>query len=304
MRTLPFLHHFGVAITAFAIVTTTVACGNKSQTSAAAEHNHTDSPAQDSIKDDTKFPPAAEHALDRLRASSRHGEYVMIPISKKDSIRAWVVFPERNTPAPVVVVAHEIYGLTTWIRSVADQLAAEGFLAIAPDLVSLQKVPGSPDSAADHDGYVKAVSALRDTDIQKYLTATIKYASSLSAATKKVGIVGFCRGGGMAFMYAGVTPSLNAAVVYYGTSPAPQALDSIKAPVLGLYAGNDARVNGTIPLADSTMKALRKTFEHFTYDGAGHGFLRQQGGADGANLEATKQAWPATIAWFRRYLEG
>lgn len=110
--------------------------------------------------------------------------------------------------------------------------------------------------------------------------------------------------GGGSFAHAAHSPSLGAAVVYYGVSPARERLSGVKAPVLGLYGGNDARVNATIPAADSALRAMGKTYSHNIYGGAGHGFLRQQSGANGANLTATQQAWPATIAWFKRYLEG
>ncbi len=91
--------------------------------------------------------------------------------------------------------------------------------------------------------------------------------------------------------------------MYYGVSPDPARLTSVRAPVLGLYGENDARVNATVPAADSTMKALGKTYEHTAFTGAGHGFLRNQSGQNGANLAAAKDAWPRTVAWFRKYLE-
>ena len=91
-------------------------------------------------------------------------------------------------------------------------------------------------------------------------------------------------------------------MVYYGPSPEPAALASVRAPVLGLYGGNDARVNSTVPAVDSAMKAMKKTFEPHFFEGAGHGFLRQQDGQNGANLKATQQAWPLTVAFFRKHL--
>jgi carboxymethylenebutenolidase len=96
-------------------------------------------------------------------------------------------------------------------------------------------------------------------------------------------------------------PELDAAVVYYGTSP-ESGYDRIQAPVLGLYGGADNRVNATIPAAEEAMKALGKGYEPHVYEGAGHGFLRQQSGQEGANLRATEQAWPRTVAFFREHL--
>jgi carboxymethylenebutenolidase len=219
-----------------------------------------------------------------------------------DSIRAFVVYPERKTKAPVVVVVHEIYGLSPWIRGVADQLAADGFIAIAPDLLTSKNLPNSTDSVSAEQA-VAAIGTLNQDDVQRWLTAAANYAMNLPSAVKKYGIVGYCWGGGVSFAHAVHSPSLGASVVYYGTSPDSAALPSVKAPVLGLYGGRDARVNATIPRADSILRKLGRTYEPHIFEGAGHGFLRQQGGQNGANLTATQQAWPATIAWFRRYLD-
>lgn len=249
------------------------------------------------------LPADAEHAMERLNSSPRHGEWVTVSRSPTDSIRAWVVYPERKTKAPVVIVIHEIYGLSTWVRAVADQLAADGFIAIAPDLLTMKPRTAGSDTLTQQE----ASAAIRNLDpawVQQQIDAVAKYGMALPAAQPRYGVVGYCWGGGVSFAHAAHSPSLGAAVVYYGVSPAPERLSSVKAPVLGLYGGNDARVNATIPPADSALRAMGKTYVHNSYDGAGHGFLRQQTGANGANMTATQQAWPATIAWFKRYLEG
>jgi carboxymethylenebutenolidase len=197
----------------------------------------------------------------------------------------------------------EIFGLSPWIRGVADQLAADGYIAIAPDFLSPQadKPYGWPDSVSMQDG-IAATSNLNPDNVQRWIDAAAQYAMAQPAALKKYGVVGFCWGGGQAFLHAVHSPTLSAAVVYYGTSPTAAQLASVRAPVLGFYGGNDARVTTTVPPADSTMQAMHKTFEPHVYAGAGHGFLRQQSGENGANLKATQQAWPATLAWFRQYL--
>jgi len=249
------------------------------------------------------FPADAEHAMERLNSSPRHGEWAVIKTSPTDSIRAWVVYPERKTKAPVVVVIHEIFGLSTWVRAVADQLAADGFIAIAPDLLTMKPRTAASDTLTQQE----ASTAIRTLDpawVQQQIDAVAKYGMALPAAQPRYGIVGFCWGGGVSFAHAAHSPSLGASVVYYGVSPSADRLSAVKAPVLGLYGGNDARVNATIPPADSALRAMGKTYAHNAYDGAGHGFLRQQTGANGANMTATQQAWPATIAWFKRYLEG
>ncbi len=271
--------------------------------SAANDHSDHDSAvrgASVSVPSNESLPADAAGARARLASSPRHGEWVSYK-SGADSIRAWLVYPERKDKAPVVVVIHEIYGLTPWVRAVADQLAEAGYIAIAPDLLTMKGLPNATDSVPA-DLATAAIRSLATDDVQRYLDATASYAMALPAAQKKYGIVGFCWGGGASFQHAVHSPSLAALVVYYGVSPATESLVSVKAPVLGLYGGSDARVGATVPPADSAMKALGKQFAHYSYEGAAHGFLRQQSGQAGANLTATQQAWPATIAWFRRYL--
>ena len=131
------------------------------------------------------------------------------------------------------------------------------------------------------------------------LNATRDYGIKLPAANGKSATIGFCWGGGTSFRYATEQPELNAAVVYYGTSPDTASLEKVKAPVAGFYGGNDARVNNTIKPAEDKMKQLNKPYTPHVYDGAGHGFLRQQDGQNGANKKATEQAWPETIKFLR-----
>jgi len=245
--------------------------------------------------------PAASDAPAQLTASPRHGEWVTVSTGPGDSVRAWVVYPERTTKAPVVVVVHEIFGLSPWIRSVADQLAADGFVAIAPDFLTMKNVPGSPENP-DGQAARAAIQTLDMDDVHRQISAVAQYAMGLPAAEPRYGIVGFCWGGAVSFEHAVRSPSLGASVVYYGTSPRPARLASVRAPVLGLYGSDDARVNATVPAADSAMKALGKTYRAIFYEGAGHGFLRQQDGREGKNLAAARAAWPETIAWFRTHL--
>jgi carboxymethylenebutenolidase len=239
----------------------------------------------------------------RLAASPRHGEWVKIGTGVGgDSVRAWVVYPERKDKAPVVLVVHEIFGLSPWVRGVADQLAADGFIAIAPDLLTGLRADGYLDDKPDTArALIRTLPAAQN---ESRLDALARYGMSLPAATQKYGIVGYCWGGSAVWNHAvHAGRRLSAGVVYYGTSPAPQLIaDSVRAPILGLYGGNDARVNATIPGADSTMKAVGRPFTTMIYEGAGHGFLRQQDGQAGANMTATRDAWPRTIAFFREKL--
>jgi carboxymethylenebutenolidase len=247
------------------------------------------------------LPAGAADAEARLKSSPRHGEWVTVKTSPSDSVIAWVVYPERRTKAPVVIVIHEIFGLSTWIRAVADQLAADGFIAIAPDLLTMKRT-GDLTSEWQRDSAVAAIRTLKREDVQRDLDAVAAHGMSLPAAEKKYGVVGFCWGGSTSFAHAVHAPGLGASVVYYGSSPEAAELASVKAPVLGLYGGEDARVNSTIPRADSALKALGRTYEHHEFAGAGHGFLRQQDGQNGANMQATREAWPKTVGWFKKHL--
>jgi carboxymethylenebutenolidase len=247
------------------------------------------------------LPAGAEEALARVQNSPRHGEWQMIR-SGSDSIRAWVVYPERAERAPVVLVVHEIFGLSHWIRGVADQLAADGFIAIAPDLLTMKGLPADAQGATDADAARAAIRELTRADVHRHLKAVADWGMALPAALPSYGIVGFCWGGSTSFTHAIEAPDLGAAVVYYGSSPPVAELSRIRAPVLGLYGGDDERVNATVPPADSAMRALGRTFRPHMYEGAGHGFLRQQDGRGSANMRATEQAWPATLAWFREHL--
>ncbi len=247
------------------------------------------------------LPASDDTARARLNASPRHGEWVKVE-SGGDTINAWVVYPERSDPAPVVLVIHEIYGLTDWIRSVADQLAAEGYIAIAPDILTGKGPGGGGTESVDRDGAVALVRGLDRGEVVVRLNATAQYANSLPAAQDTLAVIGFCWGGRTSFAYAAAQPNLSAAVVYYGTSPSAEALARIQAPVLALYGGDDARVNKTIPAAETEMKRLGKSYQPEIYDGAGHGFLRAQEGRDGANMRASERAWPETIGFLRREL--
>ncbi|MEX1184158.1 MAG: dienelactone hydrolase family protein [Gemmatimonadota bacterium] len=248
------------------------------------------------------LPAGAADAQQRLAASPRHGEWAMIPTGGADSIRAWVVYPERSTPAPVVLVVHEIFGLSNWIRGVADQLAADGFVAIAPDLMTAHNLPA--DAAGDpiRDQATATIRTLDPDVYHRQLLAIGTWGMALPAASDSYGIVGFCWGGSASFRHAVESSRVGAAVVYYGSSPDPADLPRVRAPVLGLYGGDDARVNATVAPADSAMKALDKAFAYHMFEGAGHGFLRQQDGRP-ENLVASQRAWPLTVEFFRQHLD-
>jgi carboxymethylenebutenolidase len=253
---------------------------------------------------DASIPPSEAQAKAALETSPRHGEYVDVKMpSGGTPIRTWISYPERKDKAGVVIVIQEVYGLTDWIRGVADQLAKEGFIAVAPDMISgLGPGGGGTESVASRDDAVKLVRAIAPEEATKRLNAVRDWAMKLPASNGKTATVGFCWGGGRSFAYAAAQPGLNGAVVYYGSSPEAAELATIQAPVVGFYGADDARINATIPPTEAEMKKLGKPYEPNTYEGAGHGFLRDQEGREGANLKATRQAWPRTLAFLKERL--
>jgi carboxymethylenebutenolidase len=193
-------------------------------------------------------------------------------------VSAFVVFPEVKNKATSVLVIHEIFGMSDWVLSLTDQLAEAGFVAIAPDLLSGMGPNGGGTSeirAADSNAVGKAIRDLPPDQITADLNAVADYVSKLPAANGKLAVTGYCWGGSQSFRYATNNPKLKAAFVFYGSAPEiKEDLARIKTPVYGFYAGNDARINATLPKTMEVMKELGKTYEPVTYDGAGHGFMR------------------------------
>jgi carboxymethylenebutenolidase len=293
------------SLTTVAVVVAAAACTRPTpQQDVHAEHaNVPAAGASMSMASDASLPAGATDVASRVARSPRHGEWAMIRTGPSDSVRAWVVYPERATKAPVVVVVHEIFGLSTWVRGVADQPAADGFIAIAPDLLTGKATAAPGSDTLTQQAATTAIRTLASADVQRQLAAVGQYGMALPAAEKRYGTVGFCWGGSTSFMHAVLSPpGLGASVVYYGTSPADSLLSRVKVPVLGLYGGEDARVDATVPSAETVMRSLGKIFEPHTFVGAGHGFLRQQDGQNGANLAAARQAWPLTVGFFRTHL--
>jgi carboxymethylenebutenolidase len=221
-------------------------------------------------------PPAPNWAKQALEQSPRHREWVNVKAGNR-TVSAFVVYPEVKNRATAVVVIHEIFGMSDWVQEEADELAAAGTIAIAPDLLSGMgpKGGGTSDFAADNNAIAKAIRDLPPDQITSDLNAVADYVSKLPAANGKVAVAGFCWGGGQSFRFATNRPSLAAAFVFYGPGPeSPEAIAAIQAPVYGFYAGNDARIGATVPKTQELMKAAGKTYDVVTYEGAGHGFMR------------------------------
>jgi carboxymethylenebutenolidase len=231
----------------------------------------------------------AKQALDK---SPRHGEWVQLKHDNR-TVQAFIVYPETKGKAPAVVVIHEIFGLTDWARSVADQLAAQGYIAIAPDLLSGDGPNGGGSSAFPSvDDARKAVAGLNADTVTADLNAAADYVKKLPSSNGKIAVAGFCWGGGQSFRFATNRKDLSAAFVFYG--PPPEDLTSITAPVYGFYGGNDNRIDSTIPATQEAMKKAGKKYDPVTYEGAGHGFMRageDPTDTNPANKKARTEAW-------------
>jgi carboxymethylenebutenolidase len=235
---------------------------------------------------------AQDWAKQTLEKSPRHQEWVQI---KHDNrvVQAFVVYPESKQKAPVVIVIHEIFGLSDWARSVADKLAAEGYIAIAPDLLSGMGPNGGKSSDFPSvDAAREANSKLDPDQVTADLNAVADYAKKIPAANGKLAVSGFCWGGAQAFRFATNRKDLSAAFSFYGQPPKEVA--TITAPVYGFYAGNDARIDAMVPEAVEAMKKAGKKYETVTYEGAGHGFMRageDPNNTNPANKTAHDQGW-------------
>ncbi|HXE58377.1 MAG TPA: dienelactone hydrolase family protein [Gemmatimonadales bacterium] len=231
------------------------------------------------------------------RRPTTHGEWVFIRNRSGDSLRAYVAYPERKDPAPGVIVIHELFGLTAWEPTVADRLAGAGYVAIVPDLLSSRFgiTPADPDSGR------KLTARLDRQAVGVDLDAAAAYLRTLPAVRKEaLGTIGFCWGGAIAFWYATVNPTLEAAVVCYGSAPDSAALARIRAPVLGVYGEDDARINADLDRVTRQMQALGKRFEHDIYPGTGHGFLKP--GRRGSDGPQAARAWDRVLGFFRTHL--
>ncbi|MHB0959419.1 MAG: dienelactone hydrolase family protein [Pirellulaceae bacterium] len=239
-------------------------------------------------------PPERLPPGERLEKTPRHHEWVDATTVAGNKIRSLLVFPEVKEPVTAVVVIHENRGLNEWARSLTDQVAECGYVAIAPDLLS-GKGPegGGTDSFATGDDARTALYALSDQEVREALDAATQKVRDLEATTDKVVVIGFCWGGGKAFDYAAHNENISAACVFYGSAPAKEVLQKIKVPVYGFYGGNDFRITGEVPAVRDAMKQWEKTFDPVVYEGAGHGFMRagEESTASEANRQGRDEAW-------------
>jgi carboxymethylenebutenolidase len=238
---------------------------------------------------------AQDWAKERIDKSPRHIEWVKVNHDNRD-VNCTIAYPESKDKATAVIVIHEIFGLTDWVRGVSDQLAEAGYIAMSPDLLSgMADGGGGTPEITKGGGDVRAkIQALPPDQITADLNAVADYLAKLPSCNGKVVVCGFCWGGGQTFRYATNNKDLKAAFVFYGPGPTSETeIAKINCPVYGFYGGNDMRINATIPKTTELMKAANKTYEPVTYEGAGHGFMRagEQPNAEPANKKARDEAW-------------
>ncbi len=236
---------------------------------------------------------AQQWAKAKLEQSGRHREYVTLTHDGRN-VNTFVVYPEIKDKAPVVLLVHEIFGLSDWMKLEADELAAKGYIVVVPDLVSGVGPNGGGTDAlfatsGSTDPVVKAVTSQSDTQVMADLDAAADYGKKLPSASGKLLVAGFCWGGGKTFAFATHRSDLSAAFVFYGPPPPAADMAKINAPTYGFYAGNDARIGATLPQTVTDMKTAGKRYEPVTYDGAGHGFMRAGQAPDAK--PADQKAW-------------
>jgi carboxymethylenebutenolidase len=238
------------------------------------------------------FASAQDWAKATLEKSPRHREWVTIKHDGR-SVETFVVYPESKSKTPVVLIIHEIFGMTDWVQDLADQVAAAGYIAVAPDLLSGMGPNGGRSGDFAEGKTMEAVSHLNPDQVTADLNAAADYAMKIPASSGKLFVGGFCWGGSQSFRFATNRGDLAAAFVFYGGPPDKDAMTRIKAPVYGFYAGNDARIGATIPDTVAQMKAAGKAYDIVTYEGAGHGFMRSGEAPDAkdADKKARAEAW-------------
>ncbi len=197
---------------------------------------------------------------------------------------------------PAVIVIHENRGLNAHIRDVARRMALEGFLALAPD--ALSPLGGTPP---EEDKAVKMLGSLNAAETAARLAAAVPYLARHAESTGKVGVVGFCWGGGMVNRVAAAGTTLNAAVSYYGAQLPAAEVPRITAPLLLHYASEDQRINAGIPDFEAALKANGKIYEIYMYEGAQHAFNNDTNAAR-YNKEAAELAWGRTVRFLKKYL--
>lgn len=304
---------------AFVVIVST-ACHQQPSTDDHTSHMSMPAPTATTGQGALGLPASNNAAANRIAASPRRGEWIKLPFQagSKDTIMAWIVYPSAaRAKSPVVVIVHDITGLSTWARSVADQAAAEGFIAVSPDFTSrLRGVPSTAELSRDSAG--KLMAMVNSGERSRIIGAVASYAMSQPSAEPRYAVIGYCWGGGTVFMHVvnGGVNGFAGGVAFYGLPymngavPDNDSLSKIRVPVMLFNGSKDPRISAAMPAIDSTMKVLGKNYVSTNYGGAAHGFMRSQDdpkaardpAEEAANLAATKDAWPRTVAFLKKNL--
>ncbi len=216
------------------------------------------------------------------------------------SITASLSLPSDSGPAPGVIVIHENRGLNDHTRDVARRLAAAGYVALAPDLLSRKGGTAATDSP-DHARTLIREIAVEEA-IQDLLAGHEYLKKRPELRGQKVGSVGFCWGGARSFLLATADSELAASVIFYGSTPEHQKLDAIECPVLGFYGELDRRITSKVEETAQAMKSRNKSYEYKIYAGADHAFFNDTR-AERYHEEAAQDAWKQMLAFFERNLK-
>lgn len=277
-----------------------VSVSARAQTSPAAAPQGAPQAAAYTPPKNDKIPPGDPYVDEALKATPRKGQWADIKLKDGTVLKSWVVLPAGSAKTGVVIVVHENRGINDWTRAVADQAAEDGFIGIAPDLLSGKGPNGGGTDAIPSTAIGQAIAGLTQSERNDRLDAAMAYGKTLPNSNGKTAVVGFCWGGGTVFAYAGAQPALNAVASYYGPIPDDATLSAIKAPILGLYGENDARITLSVQPAAEKMKTMGKTYEPHVYPGANHAFMHQRTEAD---YKAAEQSWPIVVAFFKDKLK-
>lgn len=252
---------------------------------------------------DPRLPAGYYTARSVLMNMRLKSEWVDIPLEGSEvKLHTFIVYPATTQPTGVVLVMQHGVGLDEWQRALAVQVAEDGFIAVAPDLWSGTGPTGGNWDASEFidDAQRAAAGKITPAETMRRYKVAREYALKLPQSNGKSGSMGFCAGGGNSFRFAAEVPEHNASVVFYGTAPSEEELAKIKAPVLGFYGENDARVTATVEPTKQAMARLGKQYEAHVYPKATHSFVLFQD--IGNNPTAIADAWPRTIAFFRQQL--
>jgi len=242
-----------------------------------------------------RFAEAQQIARDDPRLTTRYAEYDSPKGTGK--MRGYLAVPGKHSgKLPGVLVVHENRGLNPHIEDVARRIALERYLAFAPDaLTPLGGYPGDEDKARELFGKLDQQKTRED------FVAAVAWLEKQPECTGKVGVVGFCYGGGIATMLATRVPELAAAVPFYGNQPPADDVAKIKAPLLIHYAEKDDRINAGIPAFEAALKAHRVKYQMFTYPGTQHGFNNDT--TPRYDKAAADLAWQRTMDFFKTNLK-